>query len=84
MRNPKLIIFDEATSNLDTITETAIKDTIFDLNKELTCIIIAHRLSTVKNCDKIVVMDNGKIAEIGTHQELIDKKGKCFELYNRQ
>ncbi len=84
LRKPKLIIFDEATSNLDTITESAIKDTIFNLNKEITCIIIAHRISTIKNCDKIIVMDKGEIVEIGTHQELINKKGKYSELYNRQ
>jgi len=82
LRKPKLIIFDEATSNLDTKTESAIKDTIFDLNKEMTCIIIAHRLSTIKNCDKIIVMNKGEIIEIGTHKELIDKKGMYFELYN--
>lgn len=84
LRKPKLIIFDEATSNLDTITESAIKDTIFDLNKELTCIIIAHRLSTIKNCDKIIVMDKGCIVEIGTHEQLLHQHGKYFELYNRQ
>lgn len=84
LRRPKLIIFDEATSNLDTITESAIKDTIFNLNKELTCIIIAHRLSTIKNCDKIVVMDKGCIVEIGTHEQLLHQHGKYFELYNRQ
>ena len=84
LRKPKLIIFDEATSNLDTITESAIKDTIFDLNKELTCIIIAHRLSTIKNCDKIIVMDKGCIVESGTHEQLMRLQGKYFELYNRQ
>ncbi len=84
LRKPKLIIFDEATSNLDTITESAIKDTIFDLNKELTCIIIAHRLSTIKNCDKIIVMDKGCVVEIGTHEQLLHQHGKYFELYNRQ
>lgn len=83
LRKPELIIFDEATSNLDTITENAIKETIFKLNKEMTCIIIAHRLSTIKNCDKIIVMDKGEIVEIGTHQELLDKKGKYFEFYNK-
>lgn len=84
LRNPNVIIFDEATSNLDTITESAIKDTIFNLNKEMACIIVAHRLSTIKNCDKIIVMSKGEIVEIGTHQELIDKKGSYYELYNRQ
>lgn len=83
LRNPQLIIFDEATSNLDNITESTIKDTIFNFNKEITCIIIAHRLSNIKNCDKIIVMNKGEIEEIGTHQELLNKKGKYFELYNR-
>ena len=84
LRKPKLLILDEATSNLDTITENAIKDTVLDLNKDLTCIIIAHRLSTIKNCDRIVVMEKGQIIETGTHQELLDQKGKYFELCNRQ
>lgn len=84
LKNPKVLILDEATSNLDTITESAIKDTIFDLNKEMTCIIIAHRLSTIKNCDKIIVMDKSCIVEIGTHDELMHLQGKYFELYNRQ
>ena len=84
IRKPKIIIFDEATSNLDTITESAIKDTIFNLNENLTCIIIAHRLSTIKNCDKIIVMEKGQISEIGTHKELIDKKGTYFNLYSKQ
>lgn len=84
LRKPKLLIFDEATSNLDTITESAIKDTVFDLEDNITCIIIAHRLSTVKNCDKIIVMEKGSIIETGSHQELLNKKGKYFELYNKQ
>lgn len=84
LRKPKMIIFDEATSNLDTITESAIKDTIFNLHNDMSCIIIAHRLCTIKNCDKIIVMEKGEISEIGTHQELIGKKGKYFDLCNRQ
>ncbi len=84
LRNPNVLIFDEATSHLDTITEAAIKDTIFRLDRSLTCIIIAHRLSTVKNCDKIIVMSRGKIVEIGTHQELIDQHGIYFDLCNGQ
>lgn len=84
LRKPKLMIFDEATSNLDTITENAVKDTIFSLDSNMTCIIIAHRLSTIKNCDKIVVMEKGSIIEVGTHQELLMQKGKYFELCNRQ
>lgn len=84
LRKPELIIFDEATSNLDTITESAIKETIFNLNKDVTCIIIAHRLSTTKNCDRIIVMDNGSILEMGTHQELMELNGRYHQLYNQQ
>lgn len=83
LRNPKLLIFDEATSNLDTITENAIRDTIFDLDKNMTCIVIAHRLSTIKNCDKIFVMENGEIIEEGTHKELTAAKGRYYQLCNQ-
>lgn len=84
LKKPKLLILDEATSNLDTITETGIKNTVFSLDKELTCIIIAHRLSTIKNCDRIYVMDKGEIIECGTHQELLEKNGRYTELWNYQ
>ncbi len=84
LTDPKLLILDEATSNLDTITETAVKNTIFNLDKELTCIIIAHRLSTIVNCDKIIVMQNGRIKEMGTHNELLKKKGIYFKMWNKQ
>lgn len=83
LRNPKLLILDEATSNLDTITENGIKNTIFDLDKDLTCIVIAHRLNTIKGCDRIIVMNNGRIAEIGTHEELMSAKGIYSDLYGR-
>ena len=84
LRNPKLLILDEATSNLDSITENGIKNTIFDFDKDLTCIVIAHRLNTIIGCDRIIVLENGTVSEIGTHAELIAKKGKYFELFNRQ
>lgn len=75
LKNPKILIMDEATSNLDTITEKSIKATIDNLSGSITCIIIAHRLSTVKNCDKIFVMDKGTVAESGNHNELMKKNG---------
>lgn len=73
LKHPDILIMDEATSNLDTVTEQSIKSMIDNFSKDITCIIIAHRLSTIKNCDCIYVMENGKIMEQGTHQELIEK-----------
>lgn len=81
LRKPQLLIFDEATSNLDTITENAIKNTIFNLSDDISCVIIAHRLSTIRNCDKIYVMDNGKVIEEGSHDELIDKQGTYYKMW---
>ena len=84
LRKPELLILDEATSNLDTITEAAIKNTIFDFDNDLTCIIIAHRLTTIKNCDRIYVMEQGEIVEAGTHEELMDAKGVYASLWKTQ
>lgn len=80
LRKPDIMILDEATSNLDTITENSIKNTIFNATSNLTTFIIAHRLNTVKNCDLILVMENGRIVESGTHEELISK-GQCYTAY---
>lgn len=80
LRKPDIMILDEATSNLDTITENSIKNTIFHAASDLTTFIIAHRLSTVKNCDLILVIENGRILEYGTHEELM-KKGKTYSAY---
>lgn len=79
-----LILFDEATSQLDTKTEKYLKNSIEELYPDKTVIYIAHRLSTVKSCDNIYLLDNGVICESGTHEELINKKGKYFELVNAQ
>ncbi len=81
---PDLLIMDEATSNLDSITEKAIEKTIKAFSNNLTTIIIAHRLSTIMNCDKIVVLDKGKIIEQGSHEELMKNKGMYYRLWHEQ
>lgn len=84
LRNPEILIMDEATSNLDSITERAIEKTIHDFSKEMTTIIIAHRLSTIMRCDNIYILENGEIIESGNHKELIEKKGKYYSLWKDQ
>jgi len=84
IKNPKIIILDEATSGVDIKTEKDIYNGIQKLLKNKTSIVIAHRLSTIKNSDKILVLDNGKIKEIGNHNELINKKGTYFNMYMKQ
>lgn len=84
LKKPKLLILDEATSNLDTITESGIKNTIFHLDSDMTCIIIAHRLQTVRGCDRIYVMDDGEIAESGTFDRLMHSGGKFASLWESQ
>jgi ATP-binding cassette, subfamily B, bacterial len=86
LRNPELLVFDEATSALDSITEEAISDTIRSIaqQKNHISILIAHRLSTIMHADKIFVLEKGKIIEIGSHQELLDKKGLYFAMWRQQ
>ncbi len=83
-KNPEYIFFDEATSALDANNERVIMDNLNEFFKGKTVVVIAHRLSTVKNADKIVVLDIGKLIEQGTHQELALKKGSYFELVKNQ
>lgn len=82
--DPKILILDEATSNVDTRTEKAIQDAMHLVMKNRTSIIIAHRLSTIRDADIIVVMDHGRIVESGSHEELLARKGKYYELYMTQ
>lgn len=84
LKKPDILILDEATSNLDSITERALDKTINEFSKEMTTIFIAHRLSTIKDCDRIFVMDKGKIIEQGTHKELSESGGKYAELVRQQ
>lgn len=82
--DPRILILDEATSNVDTRTEKAIQDAMHRVMENRTSIIIAHRLSTIRDADMIIVMDHGSIVESGNHQELIRQKGKYYELYKTQ
>jgi ABC-type multidrug transport system fused ATPase/permease subunit len=84
LANPKVIILDEATSNLDTESESMIQKSLAELMKDRTTFVIAHRLSTIRRADQILVIEQGKIAERGTHEELIEKKGRYFDLYTYQ
>jgi ATP-binding cassette, subfamily B, multidrug efflux pump len=82
--DPKILVLDEATSSIDTNTEMLIQNAIRKLIEGRTSIIIAHRLSTIQTCDKIIVMHKGEIKEMGTHQELLEKGGLYYKLYQLQ
>lgn len=84
LKNPSILILDEATSSVDTRTEALIAQAMGNLMNNRTSFIIAHRLSTIKNSTKIIVMKNGSIVEVGNHNELLSKKGFYYELYNSQ
>ena len=84
IKNPKILIMDEATSNLDYITEKTIENTINKFSANMTTIIIAHRLSTIKDCDKIFVFKDGQIVETGNHSDLLKQRGYYYQLWNGQ
>ena len=84
VKNPPILILDEATSSLDTESEKNVQDAIEKLMHNRTVIVIAHRLSTVYNADKIIVLDKGLIIDMGTHKELINKDGLYKQLHNLQ
>ena len=84
MRDPHFLILDEATASLDSISEHAIMSTIFNRIKNKTVIMVAHRLSTIKNCDKIFVFNKGSLVEEGSHESLLEQKGFYFDLWSTQ
>lgn len=84
LADPRILILDEATSSVDTRTEKNIQDAMTNLMKNRTSLIIAHRLSTVRDADRIVVMDGGRIVETGNHEQLLAQKGRYYELYMTQ
>ncbi|WP_339707161.1 ABC transporter ATP-binding protein [uncultured Kriegella sp.] len=84
LANPKILILDEATSNLDTESEALIQKSLAELTKGRTTFVIAHRLSTIRKANQILVIENGRIAEQGTHDELISKEGRYYNLFTYQ
>ena len=83
-KNAPILVMDEATSNIDTRTEMLIQHAIAQITQGRTCLIIAHRLGTIKNADRIVVLHEGQVAEEGTHEELLRKRGTYWTIYNSQ
>lgn len=84
LRSPQILILDEATANIDTETEEKIQKALANMRKDRTSLIIAHRLSTIKDADQILVLSNGEIVERGNHEELIEKKGTYYDMYQLQ
>lgn len=84
LKNPDILILDEATSNLDTITEKALQQTIDSIGENITVILIAHRLSTIKSCNRIFVFEKGHIVESGSHSQLLNTRGKYYSMWEGQ
>ena len=84
LKNPPVVVLDEATSALDNITEQQIQKELDELAVGRTTLIIAHRLSTIRHADKIVVLDEGAVAECGSHEELLARKGHYYNLYQKE
>ena len=83
LKNPTVLIFDEATSSLDNESESLIQEAMFRLSRNRTTIIIAHRLSTVRDVDKIIVLHEGSVVETGIHDSLMEQKGYYHNLYTK-
>src|SRR5690606_11491736 len=84
IKNPKILIFDDSLSAVDTRTEEEILNQLKNVMRDKTSILISHRVSTVKNADKIIFLEAGEIIEQGTHDSLLEKQGHYFELYEKQ
>lgn len=84
LKKPAILIFDEATSSLDSASEYAILEALREVSRDHTTLVIAHRLSTVVDADKIIVLDKGKVAEEGSHQQLLDLKGRYYQMWQLQ
>ena len=84
LKNPQIVVLDEATSALDTVTENSVQDALDRLGSERTVLVIAHRLGTIKGADNIIVLGDGKVAEEGTHEQLLELDGKYAEMWNMQ
>ncbi|MNC76050.1 Heterocyst differentiation ATP-binding protein HepA [compost metagenome] len=84
IRNPEIILLDEATSALDNISEHVVQKAMQELIRGRTTFIVAHRLSTIRDADRIVVMKNGRVAEIGTYRELLERRGEFYQLKQLQ
>jgi ATP-binding cassette subfamily B protein len=84
LTDPRILILDEATSNVDSMTESLIQDALRRLLNDRTAVVIAHRLSTIRNAERIYVVQDGQIVEQGRHEELLTHNGVYTALYNRQ
>ena len=84
LKNPAILILDEATSSLDNKSEAVIQESIEELAKDRTTFIIAHRLATIRKAKRILVLTENDLAEEGTHSELLERKGVYYNLYNSQ